>query len=523
MTPQTIGKVIPHLRTVFISNNNLVEIPPRAFASLPDLFYLDLSFNSIRHIDSEAFSGLELLEYILLQFNNLIDAFNVNVFHNLPALTVLDVSDSNINGLDPLRSFSGLSNLEELFLARNQLHPSDLWDTKKNVSVFRDMRSLQTLDLTGTNLKDEIPSWGFDGLSQLRRLYLQDVGLVTLPTELFRSLRYLDTLSLDDNYFEELPNLIFENTPRLGSLYLGRNQLSRLPPMLFKNTTNLYKLDLTRTRIGIIPEQVISPIRESITSLDLSHNSLSCYCQNEWLRIWVHENYDKVFLSDTNCSDNSPAELVGHSFLDFQPILVCRPRVLLYACIAISGVAIVFTGIIIYYNRWWIKYKLFLLKLCIIGYREIIDDDEYHYDINIVFHDDDEEWVIDRMVPVVRENYPEAVLCVGDDDLRAGLLRLDAVADVIENSYKSVFVISYAAIDSPWYVTKLRLALQHMNHSQRDAILLVFLENIADDRLPYIIRLLLGVNRPFLRWSSDIQQEECFWDHFMKCVKKQSF
>ncbi|XP_071486072.1 low-density lipoprotein receptor-related protein 2-like [Diadema antillarum] len=70
------------------------------------------------------------------------------------------------------------------------------------------------------------------------------------------------------------------------------------------------------------------------------------------------------------------------------------------------------------------------------------------------------------MVPVVRENYPEAVLCVGDDDLRAGLLRLDAVADVIENSYKSVFVISYAAIDSPWYMTKLRLALQHMNHSQ---------------------------------------------------------
>ncbi|XP_071493284.1 toll-like receptor 3 [Diadema antillarum] len=349
-------------------------------------------------------------------------------------------------------------------------------------------------------------------------------SLGRLPELEFLSLRYnrvrlIDVGAFWDQAWRRYPVRLCPapGIAALTVLDVSDSNINGLDPL---RSTNLYKLDLTRTRIGIIPEQVISPIRESITSLDLSHNSLSCYCQNKWLRIWVHENYDKVFLSDTNCSDNSPAELVGHSFIDFQPILVCGPRVLLYACIAISGVAIVFTGIIIYYNRWWIKYKLFLLKLCIIGYREIIDDDEYHYDINIVFHDDDEEWVIDRMVPVVRENYPEAVLCVGDDDLRAGLLRLDAVADVIENSYKSVFVVSYAAIDSPWYMTKLRLALQHMNHSQRDAILLVFLENIADDRLPYIVRLLLGVNRPFLRWSSDIQQEEFFWDHFMKCVKK---
>ncbi|XP_071486070.1 toll-like receptor 4 [Diadema antillarum] len=164
MTPQTPGTLMPQLFSLNLGNNNLVEIGPSAFVALPKLIYLDLSFNIIRHIASDAFAGLEHLENILLDNNNLIDAFSVNVFHNLPVLRVLDVSHSNINGLDPLRSFSGLTTLEELILAENPLRASDLWDSEKNVSVFRDMCNLRTLDLTGTILKDDIPSWGFEGL-----------------------------------------------------------------------------------------------------------------------------------------------------------------------------------------------------------------------------------------------------------------------------------------------------------------------------------------------------------------------
>ncbi|XP_072174635.1 toll-like receptor 2 [Diadema setosum] len=161
-----------------------------------------------------------------------------------------------------------------------------------------------------------------------------------------------------------------------------------------------------------------------------------------------------------------------------------------------------------------------MLRLCVIGYTEVIDDDEYQYDINIIFHDYDEEWVVNYLVPQLRDRDPEVVLCVGDDDLPAAMLRLDAAALVIDNSYKSVFIITNAAINNAWYMAKLRLALQHINHSQRDAILLIFLEDIEDEEMPYIIRLLMSVNRPYLRWSDDPRNRDFFWDELMKTVRK---
>ncbi|XP_071486671.1 toll-like receptor 3 [Diadema antillarum] len=382
------------------------------------------------------------------------------------------------------------------------------------------MYNLQALDLSRNLFGEGFPPSCFKDLRDIRRLYLRSVTLNVLQPNLFDDLRNLETLDLDDNKLQEIPSSAFSSQSKLASLYISRNQISSLPTPLVNNMKNLSHLFLARTDVSVLPEDEFSSLLANIDIIDLSYNSLSCSCKNAWFRNWVHANYDKVFLSSTKCSRDSPREFSGRRFIDFEPIFLCGPKVLTYVGISVALGVTIFCVILIYYNRWWINYKLFMLKLCVIGYTEVIDDDEYQYDINIIFHDNDEEWVVNYLVPQLQDREPEVVLCVGDDDLPAGMLRLDAAAGVIDNSYKSVFIITNAAINNAWYMAKLRLALQHINHSQRDAILLIFLEDIEDEETPYIIRLLMSVNRPFLRWSDDPRNRDFFWDELMKTVRK---
>ncbi|XP_071486667.1 toll-like receptor 8 [Diadema antillarum] len=519
-TPDAPGILMPELLNLHLENNALIEIRANEFVGFPKLRHLSLSYNNIRYINLHAFSGLENLLRIHLNQNNLIDNLGVNVFQNLPSLRVLDISESKITSLNPRQSLSGLTVLEELLLQGNNLHVSDLCNAERYVSLFQDMHNLQNLDLSRNLFRDGFPPSCFKDLRNIRRLYLRSASLSALQPNLFDSLRYLETLSLDDNILQELPSSIFSFQSNLATLYISRNQISSLPTPLMSNLKNLSHLLLARTDVSVLPEDEFSSLLANIDVIDLSYNSLSCSCKNAWFRNWVHANYDKVFLSSTKCSRDSPREFSGKRFIDFDPTLLCGPKVLMYVGISItSGVTIICT-ILIYYYRWWIRYKLFLLKLWIIGYTEVIDDNDYKYDINIVFHDDNEKWVLDYLVPKLRDREPEAELCVGDDDFTAGMPWIEAIADVIDNSYKSVFIVTNAAISNGWYMTKLRLAVQHINSSKRDAILLIFLEDIDDKNMPYTIRVLMGVNRPYLLWSDDPRYREYFWDELMKTVWK---
>lgn len=326
-------------------------------------------------------------------------------------------------------------------------------------------------------------------------------------------------LSLDDNALKDLHPKIFHDQGNLFSLYLSRNPISSLDDQLFVRTKKLSVLSLSSTNIDVITEKTLGPIIPSLSTLDLSSKALSCNCKNKWFRNWIQNSSAEVLLDETICSSASPQELEGRPFEEFEPALYCGPKILLYSCISVVSVMVIAIMVLFYYNRWWMNYKCFLLKLCIIGYSEIVEDRDYEYDINVVFEDDDEEWVNESLLPNIQEREPEVTLLVGDDMLPLGMYRLDAVAHVIDNSYKSVFIVSQSAIKDSWFLTKLRIALQHVNHAKRDAVLFVFMDDIADEDLPYLIRLLLSNNRPYLQWDADPRNQECFWELFMKSAR----
>ncbi|XP_030846878.1 toll-like receptor 13 [Strongylocentrotus purpuratus] len=138
-----------------------------------------------------------------------------------------------------------------------------------------------------------------------------------------------------------------------------------------------------------------------------------------------------------------------------------------------------------------------------------------------MFREDDEWWINDCMKPFLQWRMPHLEHIVfGDSGLHPGSFYLNAIYDVIENSYKTVLLLSNQSVEDTWFMTKLRMAVEHMNDTKLEKVTLIFLEDIDDDHLPYLVRLLLSRNKPYLLWVNDDEDgQEFFWAKFEKSMR----
>ncbi|NXP73498.1 TLR5 protein, partial [Ramphastos sulfuratus] len=204
---------------------NLTDIPlvPK------DTVKLLLSFNYIQQVSATSFP---LLEHLLLLEIGCQYAYPVTIgkeaFRNLPNLRVLDLGFNGILHLD-LDAFVGLSSLTVLRLFHNQLGDSILEER-----YFRDLSSLEELDLSG---------------NRITKLH---------PHPLFYNLTALKTVNLE---FNNVANLCQSNLTSFQGKHFLYFSLS---------STHLYETD------EMTWAKCTNPfINITFTSLDLSKNGLS--------------------------------------------------------------------------------------------------------------------------------------------------------------------------------------------------------------------------------------------------------
>ena len=151
----------------------------------------------------------------------------------------------------------------------------------------------------------------------------------------------------------------------LKSFELDFNAVSYLDADTFVDSHVLANLTLADNRFVGFNETTFEPIFSSLQSLDISGNVLVYAVK---VLKWMVEKFGKQFdinkgrtacstSTDTHC--NVQAKINEH----------CGPNVSLHSSIALLGVAMVGFLLLCYHHRWLLKYKLFLLRLAIIGYR----------------------------------------------------------------------------------------------------------------------------------------------------------
>ena len=162
--------------------------------------------------------------------------------------------------------FDGLTSLRRLFLTDNALAtlPDDVFDGLTALSELH----LQNNQLT--TLDDDV----FEPLTALRDLYLADNALATLPDDVFDGLTALSELYLQNNRLTTLPDDVFEPLTALSELHLQNNQLTTLPDDVFEPLTALSELYLQNNALATLPDGVFDGLT-SLMELYLQDNQLT--------------------------------------------------------------------------------------------------------------------------------------------------------------------------------------------------------------------------------------------------------
>ena len=134
-----------------------------------------------------------------------------------------------------------------------------------------------------------------------------------------------------------------------------------------------------------------------------------------------------------------------------------------------------------------------------------------------MFYDGDEEWAANNLRPELDGRLPDfGKIAFGDDELILGMYYLDAVYYNVEKSFKTLLLLSRAAVQDYIFMTKFRIAMNHVTDTEIQNLILVFLEDIPDQELPYIVRLHLRGQGAYLTWEEDEEGQEYFWNKLTK-------
>ncbi|XP_054769246.2 toll-like receptor 3 [Lytechinus pictus] len=511
---------IPSLLTLDLTSNLIFRINDGNFYGLSNLTELTISSNPINVIKNNAFSGVENLQTLTMQSLTTIGSGSGRPFRNLVQLISLDLSGSNMN--PSTNFFKGLVFLKTLKLRKTLLTPLKLWDNFRNASVLDTLFGLEYLSLSSNTLNGLIPG-SFQNLTSLTRLLLEKCGIFQLPVGLFENLVSLRYLYLTRNNIKVLSASHFFGLHSLGTLLLDNNAIKEIEVDLFKHTPKISYVYFPYNLISVVHEGTVLPT----VMLDISNNPLSCVCEMQWFMSYVDNPTNNLILVNPNntiCSPSSIQRFIGKRLFSSRPDSSdCVPHIIILACAPAIVLGLLVVLVATYYYRWKINYKLFHLKLAVLGFNQFEDAREhqdFRRDLNVIFHDDDEEWVERVFRPGIDEALPDFQrIAYGDRDLAFGMFYMDAIIDLMENSYKVAFIVTNTAIFDHSFINKFHMAVDHMNEVGFEKLVLIFVEDIPDNHLPYLMRLFLSKNKPYFLWSDNMDWQALFWAKFAKLMK----
>ena len=176
--------------------------------------------------------------------------------------------------------FSHLSDtLEQLSLHDNELKtmPGDSFDG---------LGQLRVLYLGNNYFKTVIPAW-FSQLPLLDHLDLSENKLETIPDKSFNKLHKLEVLHLYNNGLETVNTACFSQLTALEELYLYKNQLAFIQNDAFKDLIQLKYLWLNQNRLKTLSSAVVQN-KPHLVQLTLNGNPLECDCCLAWVRKMAH-------------------------------------------------------------------------------------------------------------------------------------------------------------------------------------------------------------------------------------------
>ncbi|XP_078071164.1 toll-like receptor 3 [Mustelus asterias] len=536
-----------------------------SFQGLKNLVQLNLEGNSIAGIRAHTFSGLTSLQYLSL-YNCLVDLktisnetfvslaesplVNLNLtktkisklhggaFSWFKSLKKLDIGLNSIAQTLTGEEFRGLGEVEEIYLSYNTklaLTPSSfvhvpsmktLMLSKSNIvslnfqpSPFDPLRNLTVLDLSNNNLAN-LDKDVFRELQQLRVLKLQHNNLARLwksinpggPVLYLSRMKELQILDLQTNGLDELPEKAFQGLYKLSVLDLSLNNLNFLPDGVFNDLRSLKLLHLQKDLITSVEKGVFSQVFNNLTALYMGLNPFDCTCESIfWFVTWLNKTNCSIPHLNSQYICNTPPSYHNRTVISFD-ISSCKDAAPFEGAFIICSSAIlgfIFTVLLVQFQGWRFEFYWNVSVNRVFGFKEIDHQEvQFEYDAYIIHAKNDADWVNDYLLPLEQHDQTVFQFCLEERDSEVGISELESIVNSISQSRKIIFVMTHELLKDPWCRRfKVHQAMQQAILQSRDAIILIFLQDIPDYKLHQMLCLRRGMFKSHCILSWPVHQE----------------
>uniref|UniRef100_A0A8C5M2I8 Toll like receptor 7 n=1 Tax=Leptobrachium leishanense TaxID=445787 RepID=A0A8C5M2I8_9ANUR len=529
-----------------LSQNNFFFVRSDDFMDLSFLKCLNLSGNAISQtLNGTEFSTLRNLKYLDFS-NNRVDLLYQDAFRELTELEVLDLSYNKhyflAEGITHMLNFTAnLKHLKKLMMNWNEISTAAnnemvsqslqtlefkgnslniLWHDgdKRYVNFFKKLSKLSKLDISYNSLSF-IGLDVFEGMPpNLIELNLTGNNLIVFDWGSLHLLKNLQVLDLSDNSLTTVPRELANCTNSIKKLILHNNQIKTLTPHFLRDVVQLKNLDLSDNKIEIIdqssfPENVL----DNLDWLVLQGNPFKCTCDAIWLVSWINRTKVAIpnLVTDVIC--DGPGAHKGKSLV-LLDLYTCRQNnydVILYSIFTSFIMCLLITCISCHLFYWDFWYVCHLLKAMVRDYKRLPN---YCYDAFIVYDSKDSavsDWVFKELVNVIEEQGEKMCnLCLEERDWIPGMAFLESLTESVQNSRKTVFVLTNKYITTGHFKTTFYLAHQRLIEDGTDVVILIFLEEVLERSRYLRLRRRLCRNS-VLYWPSNPKSHKYFW-HCLK-------
>ncbi|KAG9466215.1 hypothetical protein GDO78_017012 [Eleutherodactylus coqui] len=503
-----------------LSHNSIdQDLSGKEFIHMPNLTYLDLSYNKLDFDSSSAFQELPRLQVLDLKGYNakyfIVNdvTHNFDFIGNLHSLKVLNISWNKISTLTEYKLPK--SRLEELRFSGNNLNI--MWAKWNQLykDIFKNFSSLKILDISFNNLK-QLPKIIVANLPRnLTELYLNNNKLKIWDGETLSYFKNLELLDLRHNRLKAIESHLFKHTTSLQKLLLTNNFISKLSACFLYEPTSLTELDLSYNRIRKIKKsKLLSGKKPFFKVLRLEGNPFDCSCEIIDLVQWIFNNNVTIprLATDVTCATPKNWKKRGIVYFDIHACNLDKIAKLLFLISSLVIVTMTTLPIVkhlFYWDVWymchWFKAKLKRYKVC---------SSECVYDAFITYDETDPavtDWVYNELCHQIEYKGNKSILlCLEERDWEPGKAVIDNITQSINQSKKTLFVLTKKYISKGKFKTAFYLAMQKLMDENMDVIVIVLLQPVLQNSQYLRLRKKICASS-ILEWPKNPHAEHLFW------------
>lgn len=457
----------------------------------PNLKYLNLGYNFLSDI-SYLFKCLPKLEKLYLNGNHIVHVVS-NTFVKLPNL--IQLSMRSLPTKPDIESYAfNNSHLRELYLTNSHLS----FNTHVHEDAFRGI-NLHILDVTANRFRD----------------VTEDQML-----NFFGHLKYVQSFTMGSCQLQNIPRFLYR-LKYLEGISLYSNIISNIPEGIFSNLTHLKKLWLDQNKIASITEHAIPRnIREQLSIINLADNPFTCDCNLRWFIDWVQRNSSifKQYPKRYVCSGPNTKRHIMLKDIDFSPN-ACYLMLNTTITVLVTLSVIIFVVCLIsflYKLRWRIRHLIYMKYYRPKRQRNPTNIQDYTFDAYVILSDEDEDWVVDEMIPKLEEQH-QLKLCIPNRDFCSGYI-LDNIDSAIQTSRHIIVVLSPSFADSDWCQASLMMAQTFVLDTRANPLITVLLGEPDARNLSHSLHKLLR-DTAHITWGEEDDARETFWGRLVAVLK----